>query len=92
MAGAPMPDGIESADLRAVALLRQNLKVHFSSVQRSLAEGRTNSASEIIGNLQELVELLMDRVDLLVEIDRRRTVEVVMLLDRLRHYELDLFA
>jgi hypothetical protein len=87
-----MPDGIESADLRSVALLRQNLKVHFSRVQRSLAEGRTSRASETIGSIQELVELLLDRVDLLLEIDRRRTVEVVMLLDRLRHYELDLFA
>lgn len=80
-----------SRDLRSLTLLRQNVTTHFALARKRILEGSSNQAEEVVARLEQLTELLMERMADLLEIDSRRTIETVMLLEKLRHYEPTLF-
>ena len=78
-------------DARSLDLLRQIMRSHFATVSQLLRNQRGEQAADLLTELGTIVQMILDRIADLHEIDCRRNVELIMLLEKVRHYEHDLF-
>lgn len=84
-------EGLYSDDVRALDLLRQVMRSQFTEVGRLFRQQRGEQAADLLTELADIVQMIVDRIADLREIDHRRNVELIMLMEKVKHYEFELF-